>query len=261
METCCVVLPPVWRLVTTLLFAVTFGVGSPWTQSGSVMNQAAGSQSRLVSISELSMRANAVRSVLPIYPADCVQQGVSGVAVAEVLVDDRGQVESVKVLSAPCESMREAVRVAAMAWRFAPTELLDSRSSRRVPTRVDTKLTFYFEIRGSRPGVSGPAASGPSSSRKRGVIEGRPEDLASLEKNGGLQIVDIRARDLFSRGHRAGAVNIPADEVESRAQELTAARVIAIECYPEMTLQCRLVAGALISRGVTRADIWLLLGR
>jgi rhodanese-related sulfurtransferase len=60
-------------------------------------------------------------------------------------------------------------------------------------------------------------------------------------------VLDVREREDFKRGHRAGAVNIPRDELAIRAYiELERARPVVIDCSQAETRECRQAANLLL---------------
>jgi hypothetical protein len=83
-------------------------------------------------------------SVPPEYPASARAAGTTGVAVAQVELDEHRVVRRVDVLEAPSQDIARAVRDAIGRWRF--------RSSPEPSTKTSTagrwlsgKLTFYFQ--------------------------------------------------------------------------------------------------------------------
>jgi len=103
-----------------------------------------------VRFSEGVFRRKAVKSVLPKFPAESFKKGSHGVAVAELSVDEKGDVESIKILDSPDEAIKQAVTDAANQWKFSPSKM------KGAPIRLKGKLTFYFVIEGGRGRVENP---------------------------------------------------------------------------------------------------------
>jgi len=98
---------------------------------------------------EFRLREHAIKSDLPVFPDDAIRDKKTGVAVAIVEVDTAGRVSEVTVLEAPAPSIEEALVRTLKLWRFKPFQLENG-----TPTRVRSKLTFYFVIQNnSRPAV------------------------------------------------------------------------------------------------------------
>jgi TonB family protein len=121
--------------------------------------------------SERFLRSWATVVIAPTYPEEAIRAGTTGVAVAEVRLNEKSVVEAIDVLQAPSAAVTTAVRTAIKLWRFVRPE--GSRAG-----TVSAKLTFYFVRIGGRYRVLSPAeapnlaqalygsASGPSLSRK-----------------------------------------------------------------------------------------------
>jgi len=103
----------------------------------------------LVSFSEYSVRASAVRVVHPKYPPTAFRQHQTGVAVAQVYVNDDGAVEKVDLLQAPSEAIAASVREALKQWKFGP-ELVTPGGE------FTGKMTYYFVISRGKPAVFEP---------------------------------------------------------------------------------------------------------
>jgi TonB family protein len=106
-------------------------------------------QPYLASTSEAVLRASALKIVRPAYPLGAVQSRQTGVAVAQIYVDDRGLVGKVEVLEAPSPSIAESVREALGRWKFEPE--MDGRG-----VEVRGKITYYFVISKDKSAVLEP---------------------------------------------------------------------------------------------------------
>jgi TonB family protein len=78
--------------------------------------------------SETILRRWALDKVRPQYPADAVSKGVTGVAVAEVVLGSDGSVEYAAILEAPSQSIGRAVLDAVRKWRFAVVPFAETNS-------------------------------------------------------------------------------------------------------------------------------------
>lgn len=106
---------------------------------------------RTAKVSEETLRAIAVNRVMPDYPEESRRQRATGVAVAELLIDEKGEVASVDVLEAPDSIIKEAVLKAVRLWRFKPAK------SRNEPISLRGKLTFYYVVEDSNFFVRNPS--------------------------------------------------------------------------------------------------------
>lgn len=82
------------------------------------------------------MRGNALTRVTPEYPKLAASR-VAGDVVVELLIDEKGNVESVRVVSGHALLQQAAIE-AARQWKFKPTLL------NKVPVKVTGILTFRF---------------------------------------------------------------------------------------------------------------------
>jgi hydroxyacylglutathione hydrolase len=62
------------------------------------------------------------------------------------------------------------------------------------------------------------------------VTQVTPEDLARMKKKNGVQVVDVRNPDEWSRGHLPGAVHIPLAALPQRVGELDKSLPIVLHC-------------------------------
>jgi TonB family protein len=89
-------------------------------------------------VHENHLRTKAVASVMPKFPEPARRLKTSGVAVAQIFVDESGQVMNVQILEAPHPSIEESVKEALYKWRFAKFTIKGK------PLKVRGKMTFYF---------------------------------------------------------------------------------------------------------------------
>ena len=93
-----------------------------------------------IKVSEVSLRKAASRKVMPDFSQEAVKQNAQGIAVAELVVDESGNVVTVDVVEAPHPLIAEAVAAAVNQWKFKTTTLKGK------PVSVRGKLTFYYVI-------------------------------------------------------------------------------------------------------------------
>lgn len=73
---------------------------------------------------------------------------------------------------------------------------------------------------------------------------------ADLERSGGLTVLDVRDRDLFSRNHLDGAVNIPLDELFIRLRhEVDQSRPLIVDCGRLSNSLCGAVGKSQATKG------------
>jgi rhodanese-related sulfurtransferase len=93
-----------------------------------------------------------------------------------------------------------------------------------------------------------PDSQAPSLDNTHYQPEIRQAELAAF--NGGAQLLDIRTRQSYLQVHRMAAVNIPLDELDSRALvELDEARPVIVICYSP---RCRSAGRSLASLGFSQ---------
>jgi len=118
-----------------------------------------GSQSPNLPVSgwtiERFLRMKATKVIRPDYPEDAIRAHKTGVAVAQIWLNQGGGVSKVEVLEAPCESIANSLRRAVTQWRF---EAFTDNNGQ--PIVVSGKLTFYFQITNGKGTVLDPADTG-----------------------------------------------------------------------------------------------------
>lgn len=224
---------------------------------------------------ELSYRAMVINGPKPVYPGALAARRVSGVAVASILVDADGKMQTVVVLDAPDPLIADAVRTALQRWTFRP-QLAGPSPEQVRPTAVTSKLTFYFHVRngaglvlnpsempGGRPvpgiptsvgraGAPPPPPSPPAVRRDGHDLSHLDIDKAEFDKRlgAGATVVDARTRDAFRRGHHPQAINIPQDELQVRASiEIPAGKQIVVDCSQMEDFVCMASAFPLTELG------------
>jgi TonB family protein len=249
-------------------------------------------QAGTIGFSEMVLRVFAVRAPMPVYPAESLSRGVSGVVVISLATDAAGRVSTVAVLQAPDAAIGAAVDRAVREWTFSPAQI----SGRAEQSGVRGKLTFYFRIEGGRGRVLNPQdipggpklPPGPPPSAGPGVRAGgppappgqarsappaRPAVVVDHGVDASIEIgdaelrqlqrplvLDLRERGEFARAHRDDAVNIPRDELVARAGiELDRARPIVIDCSRMETRDCHSAARTLRANSLGFARVFVYL--
>lgn len=97
-------------------------------------------------VHENHLRTKAISSFMPRFPKAAKKARSSGVAVAQIIVNEFGQVIDVQILEAPHPAIGDAVKEALYRWRFTPF------SVKGQALKVRGKMTFYFvnDKRGTR---------------------------------------------------------------------------------------------------------------
>jgi TonB family protein len=93
-------------------------------------------------------REVAVTTAMPIYPADAVQRGVTGVVQVKIAIDHNGEVAKLKIHPGIDSALKQAVADAVSKWTFRlqPEVTIAGRNSL-------SRLTFKFTIDGTEPRV------------------------------------------------------------------------------------------------------------
>jgi TonB family protein len=126
------------HVLTLVLAAAATSLGSA----------APSAQNRVTRVAEEVLRTNVLTSVMPAFPERALSRGSRGVAVAAVVIDSGGAVDSVQILEAPDPDIAAAVSSALYQWRFKSVDDLTKQFT--------GKLTFYFLVRDGRPEVLNP---------------------------------------------------------------------------------------------------------
>jgi TonB family protein len=98
-------------------------------------------------LSETQIRKIAAEAYMPIYPEESRKKGQTGVAVAEVSLNENDRVTDVRILEAPSPSIARAVKDAVMKWKFPHHEGV---------VCFKGKLTFYFLLHNGAAFVKNP---------------------------------------------------------------------------------------------------------
>jgi TonB family protein len=187
------------------------------------------------------LRHMAVKAPTPEYPSTSLANGLTGVVVATVTLDVKGQVKGVTIVESPDTATGRAVRDAVRQWIFKP---------RAVPSRATVivgELIFYFHVLGGRGVVS---SSEELRALKESTTKGRhPQtqtkpvvrvidetEFSRLRNTIAAVVLDTRGRADHLRTHRDGAVNIPLSELGTRDRaELPRSALIIIDLQNSST--------------------------
>lgn len=102
-------------------------------------------------VNEVTLRRSAIRKVLPIFPEDAIKANAQGVTVAQIRLDEKGELSFVEILQAPHESIAKATAEAVRKWAFYFDFSKDGK-----PICLKGKLTFYFVVENGTPYVRDP---------------------------------------------------------------------------------------------------------
>ena len=236
----------------------------------SISDPLAQSPENAVGLSEDSMRWAAGRAPMPEYPDPSLKRKSSGVAVAAVVFGADGRTQTVTILEAPDKDIAEATRATLMRWMWKPVEVRGR--AERYGGRG--KLTFYFRITDgqgkvvnpelpARPSADAPRGRGaaPATTYAGGHRASAPEiphaELKTVMARVSPLLLDIGDREAFKRGHLAGAINIPVDELIVRARmEMDPQKALVIDCTQEERPRCDRAVATL--RQIGFADLSLV---
>ena len=88
-------------------------------------------------------RREAIKTAQPIYPIEAEKQGMKGVVVVEIIINEKGYVESARSLSGP-DALRDAAVEAAKKWRFRVTRIGGKT------VKIACALSFTFPLTDSQ---------------------------------------------------------------------------------------------------------------
>jgi protein TonB len=82
-----------------------------------------------------------VRMTAPAFPEEMRRAGVSGLVTVNCLIDEKGEVQDMKIEKASNVLFVKPALAALSKWRFKPAQ----RDGVTVPARVDIPIRFNFE--------------------------------------------------------------------------------------------------------------------
>lgn len=181
------------------------------------------------------------RSPTPEFPDDMGEDVPVSLFYADLVLDIDGRVESVGIPANIDARISRAVRTTVLTWQFPTAGLsYDGR-----PVRGTASVRFEFEpaTRRVTMGYPGGGDERPQASVTRLAF-------GQLSVTSSIMLIDIRDRLAFRRGHRAGALNLPADELEFRIEEEVRADVtVALDCSVVDQVICDTAAADFVKRG------------
>lgn len=92
-------------------------------------------------INDLDKKPRSVKQVAPIYPMDATRRGLSGYAHALFVIDQRGNVISVKITSASDPIFEKPTIDAIRQWKFTPGE----KGGKPVVTRAESRIPYQIQ--------------------------------------------------------------------------------------------------------------------
>ena len=92
-------------------------------------------------INDLDKKPKSVKQVAPMYPMDATRRGLSGYVNAQFVIDQRGNVVSVKVISSSDQIFEKSTVDALRQWKFTPGE----KNGRIVTTRAEVRIPFEIQ--------------------------------------------------------------------------------------------------------------------
>ena len=101
-------------------------------------------------MSEGTFRHLAVSTVRPDFPQEALHAHQSGLAVAEVTVNEQGEISKIDIIEAAAPSLGKALEAAVKQWRFNPI-ISDGK-----PITLMSKITYYFLLVNGKPKVMSP---------------------------------------------------------------------------------------------------------
>jgi periplasmic protein TonB len=110
----------------------------PKTSASSGLN---GKNGRLVPLEDLDDKPVATSRAAPRYPSEMRRNGIAGTVLLRFIVDNRGDVTDVEVVSTDHSEFGRAASEAMLRWKFKP----GMKNGRRVNTRMEMPMTFSME--------------------------------------------------------------------------------------------------------------------
>lgn len=119
----------------------SFTIATSWILALSIFSKTVAMQGVVATASEGSLRKIATKIVIPLYPQKSIKRKAKGVAVAQIMINQDGDVSKVEILEAPDSMISTSVTEAVSQWKFRSSKIKDGPS-----VTVKGKLTFYFVI-------------------------------------------------------------------------------------------------------------------
>jgi len=100
-----------------------------------------GPKGGLVPLEDLDDKPVATNRIAPRYPSEMRSNGIAGTVLLRFIVDNRGDVTDVEVVSADHAEFGKAASEAMLRWKFKP----GMKNGRRVNTRMEMPMSFTLE--------------------------------------------------------------------------------------------------------------------
>ena len=92
-------------------------------------------------INDLDKKPRSIKQIAPMYPMDATRRGLSGYAQALFVIDQRGNVISVKITSTSDPIFEKPTIDAIRQWKFTPGE----KGGKPVVTRAETRIPYQIQ--------------------------------------------------------------------------------------------------------------------
>ncbi|MGB0334968.1 MAG: energy transducer TonB [Opitutales bacterium] len=92
-------------------------------------------------ISDLDKKPTTVKQVAPLFPVEARRRGLSGYAVAQFIIDQRGGVRDVIIISSSDSVFNKPTIEAIRQWKFTPGE----KGGRIVTTRAEARMPYQIQ--------------------------------------------------------------------------------------------------------------------
>ena len=110
------------------------------TESGSFGISASTSSTPTVQVTAREMEANVISKQVPKYPADAKRAGIQGKVVLGAVINEKGEVERLKVVSGP-KQLRQSALDAVQQWKYKPYLV----NGKPVAVRTTINVTYTLQ--------------------------------------------------------------------------------------------------------------------
>lgn len=108
------------QLEASLNPGVGDAIGAGFSLTDFSMKPDAASELMIFELRDLDRVPRALRRIAPIWPADVLNERVSGVVRARILIDEKGNASVLEIIETPDSRLNVPVRKAIEQWRFEP---------------------------------------------------------------------------------------------------------------------------------------------
>lgn len=177
------------------------------------------------------------RSPTPEFPDDAGKDLSATVFYADLFLNIDGRVESVRIPANVDTRVARAVQTTVRTWQFPAAALSDGQ-----PVRATTSVRFEID-----PTARRVMKGYPSDDRPQPTVTRLAFGQFSVTPS--ILLIDTRDRLAFRRGHRTGALNMPADELSYRiVDEVSANVTVALDCAVVPQAACEAAAAEFVKR-------------